>query len=329
MFNRFFFDNTLTNFISTTGNNKISNILSNGGNYISEMGNFIRKNDNEIDTVSYIPIKKIVYDNGNFTWDHVADYINQDKFRVDIKIGRFIKKSLTKDTIKTFNITDKDIEDYVNMFKSYFTLDKNNLKIIEGEEVLKWYLEDNYAKTFDLQTGSLWRSCMRQSDRNKFMDLYAKNNDLCKLLIFLTDDGKLRARALLWDNVVDESGKTYKIMDRIYSIYEHDTFLFKSWASENGYITKLNQSANGEESFQINEIPINLKLRINLKESRLKYYPYLDTFKFFNYEDGYLTNSRSIRYDYELVQCDGGLEKQCDVSDDSEFYNSPFEDDEW
>jgi hypothetical protein len=61
------------------------------------------------------------------------------------------------------------------------------------------------------------------------------------MLIFLTDDGKLRSRALLWDEVIDNHGVKYKFMDRIYSIYDHDVYLFKSWAKENGYITKLEQ----------------------------------------------------------------------------------------
>lgn len=315
MFGRFFFDSDVMNFLQVSSNSKISMILLNGGsNIISEQGNFIKRDRNEIDILTYIPKSRIKDDMS------IEDHFEEDSGRVRIKVGRFIRRFLTKQPFIDFTITDKDIEEFVNLFKSYFTPNKDNLKIVDGHEIMKWYSEEQYGTTCDLRTGSLWNSCMRQKERNKFMDIYCKNQSLCKMLIFLNEDGSLRARALLWEEVIDRNGNIYKVMDRIYSIYDHDVFLFKSWAKENGYITKLDQSAKSEVFFDINGQPITLEMKIKLSKWKLNYYPYLDTFKYFDIYSGHLTNTPNITHQYKLVQCDGSLEKE----PEEEYYEDDY-----
>jgi hypothetical protein len=248
------------------------------------------------------------------------DYFKEKKNRVSIKIGRFVRKFLSEQSFRDFGISNKDIESFVNLYKSYFTPDKNNLIIVEGEDIKKWYSEENYATTCGLKTGTLWNSCMRQADRNKFMELYSINSDTCKMLIFQTEDGKLRSRALLWKDVIDVNGVKYKIMDRIYSIYDHDIYLFKSWAKENGYITKLEQSAKTELFFDINGTSQDLKLKIKLNNFNLKYYPYLDTFKFFDPINGELFNYPTIRTYHKLTQSNGMLDPEPREEDEEDLY---------
>jgi hypothetical protein len=277
---------------------------------ITEIGNFIRRDRKEIDVVSFIPIKKIDFNPEKLGWDDVDNFMNQSTHRTNVKIGRFLRKFISPQSITDFGITDKDIEDFVNLFKSYFSPDKNKLQITDGDDILKWYLEDNYATTCGNRSGGLWKSCMRQSERNKYMVIYTKNISLVKMLILLADDGKLRARALLWENVIDKDGNTYKVMDRIYSIYDHDMFLFKGWAKENGYITKLEQSAKSEVLFDISGQVTRLELKIKLNNWDMKDYPYLDTFKYFDISDGWLSNTMNFKHQYKLVQCDGCVERQ-------------------
>jgi hypothetical protein len=324
MFGRLYFDRELINFLNITSNSKISMIFLNasGSALINEEGNFIKRDKNDIDLLSYYPISKI-------NSDKTLDYFKEKKNRVSIKIGRFVRKFLSEQSFRDFNISDKDIESFVNLFKSYFTPDKNNLLIVEGDEIKKWYSEENYATTCGLRTGSLWNSCMRQVERNKFMELYSVNSNLCKMLIFLTDEGKLRSRALLWEDVVDtSSGFSYKVMDRIYSIYDHDVYLFKSWAKENGYITKLEQSAKTELFFDNNGTTQDLRLKIKLDKHNLVYYPYLDTFKFFDPINGELLNYSTMRTHYKLVQSNGMLEPPPRNEEDDEFEDIGWEDDE-
>jgi|SaaInlV_100m_DNA_2_1039680.scaffolds.fasta_scaffold03663_2 hypothetical protein len=326
MFGRLFFDNEITNFLQVSSNNKISMIMLNGSQgAIIEVGNFIRRDRSKIDVVSFIPIKKIDFDADKLGWDDVDNLMIQSTNRINVKIGRFLRKFLSSQSIVDFGISDKDIEDFVNLFKSYFTPDKNKLQITDGVDILKWYLEDNYATTCGNRSGSLWKSCMRQSERNKYMVLYTKNISLVKMLIFLTDDGKLRARALLWENVVDKYGNSYKVMDRIYSIYDHDMFLFKGWAKENGYITKLEQSAKSEVLFDVNGQPTTLELRIKLNNWEMNDYPYLDTFKYFDLYGGWLSNTVNFRYQYKLVQCDGCVERQ---SEEEEYNEEEYDEGE-
>lgn len=315
MFGRLFFDNQLFDFLNLTANTKVSWLLLNAtGRHINEEGNYIRISKVE-GNLCYMPKLKIK-DDTNFS---------TEKGRVSIKIGRFITKFITKESMIEFGITSSDIESFVNLFKSYFTPDKNNLKVIEGEEILKWYLEDNYAFSNGNRHGSLWNSCMRQAERNSFMKLYSKNPDSVKMLIFLTEEGKLRTRALLWQNVEDLKGNNHKAMDRIYSIYEHDVYLFKSWAKENGYISKLEQSSKCENLFDLQGIPAKIDCFINLKNHDLVSYPYLDTFKYYNPVTGQFSNSPNFTHMYKLVQSSGCVEPRREAEYEENFE----EEDEW
>ena len=149
---------------------------------------------------------------------------------------------------------------------------------------------------------------MRYYDRNKYMRLYTKNHNI-KMVVFLVDN-KVRCRALIWDDVVDLEGNTYKIMDRIYSVYDHDVILFKKWANENGYIPKWTQSAKTEKIFEIGGLPSTIDFIIKLESYDFGYYPYLDTFKYFSQRKGTLSNSRKWNYDYILIQSNGSVEPE-------------------
>jgi hypothetical protein len=154
----------------------------------------------------------------------------------------------------------------------------------------------------------LWNSCMRYYDRNKYMRLYTKNHNI-KMVVFLVDN-KVRCRALLWDGAKDLDDKNYKVMDRIYSVYDHDVILFKKWASENGYISKWTQSAKSEKTFDVGGIATTIDLIIKLESYDFRYYPYLDTFKYFSQWKGTLSNSRKWNYDYILIQSNGSVEPE-------------------
>jgi hypothetical protein len=91
-------------------------------------------------------------------------------------------------------------------------------------------------------------------------------------------------------------------MDRIYSLYEHDIFIFKKWAIENGYITKWEQNSKSEGKFDIDGKLSVLNISIKLENYKQDYYPYLDTFKYFDIYTGNFYNNESNTHQYELVQ---------------------------
>lgn len=285
-------------------------LLQGGESHLFDEGNYIKTEPNEVDVISFVPKSKI---------EKVDDPWNES--RTKIKIGRFIKKFLTEFSVKEFGVNDSLIEKFVNIYKSYFSRDITKLKIVEGDDILKYYQEDSYYMQNGNRHGSLWNSCMRQKERNKFMKLYSSNPDKVKMLVFFADDDKVRARALLWYGVKDHKDDSieYKLMDRIYFYYDHDINFFKDWAKENGYLTKWEQSAKSQMYFDENGSQVVKSLYVILDKVNFPYYPYLDTFKFFKSNKSRLSNSDSYNFDYTLIQSNGQLER--DPEPDEEFHD--------
>ena len=310
MFSNLIFDKSLQEFFQFANRNFIiSQIICSGdiGNHLKDEGNYLAVVPGEYDTISFLPKSKI---------DKVEDPWTQ--CRVKIKIGRFIKKFFSEFSITNWKIDDSEIEKFVNTYKSYFSSDSSNLKIIESGDISKYYLQDNYYSYNGSTYGTLWNSCMRQSDRNKFMKLYDINPNI-KLLVLLSDDDKVKARALLWESgLVDKNGKEWKVMDRIYTYFDHDVDVFKKWADENGYIYKWEQNAKSELYFNVDGKKKTLRLKVNLNCEGLDYFPYLDTFKYYNVDDSQFSNNDRYDYDYILVSSRGYL-PELDIDTDGDF----------
>jgi hypothetical protein len=299
MFQNLNFDNELWEFItSTTGMSRISDILRHNDVALFKLeGDFIKVD--EIDTISFVPKSKLSMCNG----------FSEEKFRTKIKVGRFVKKFFKKETLQMFYINDSQIEEFVNLFKSYFDNDLSKFKIVSGKEIKKWYHVDNYFTPNGCRRGTLWNSCMRYPEKNSYMNIYAENPEVIKMLVNIDETGTVKSRALLWESAQDENGNTYKVMDRIYSVYEHEVTSFKKWAVENGYIYKYEQSAKSERLFVTPSGVKEILLKVKLDNWKLRKYPYIDTFKFLNFSDGVLSNNDNFRYDFILVQNDGELER--------------------
>jgi hypothetical protein len=111
---------------------------------------------------------------------------------------------------------------------------------------------------------------------------------------------------LLWEKAVDIDGNEYKVMDRVYSIYDHEIDKFRKWASDNGYIFKYEQSAKRERAFITPSGARNIDLKVELDRLSFENYPYIDTFKFLN-KRGFLSNSENFEYHFISNQGDGSL----------------------
>lgn len=306
MFYKFNIDQNFKEFLRYTCEIcRVSNILTHE-DYVDFAGDFI-KVEPEVGLISFIPKGKLNLEHSGF---------GDTKFRTQIKIGRFVSKFLPKRVHNIFGISPNDIEEFVNLYKSYFSDDPNKYKIVSGDEILKWYLEDNYYSPNGMRCGTLWNSCMRYHDRNRYMKLYAKNPDKVKMLVYLEDD-KVRTRAILWEDVDFGDGVRGKVMDRIYSVYDHDIKSFQSWAHKNGYITKSQQTSKSEVFFNVGGQNKELLLQIKLDNHLLDFYPYLDTFKFYNPTLGTFSNWNNSRMNYVLVQANGSLEAE--RQDEEEF----------
>ena len=306
------FDSEFYSFLQETrGISKIVDlILYHRGEFLKKTGDFLRKEEGN-DTISFIPKSKLGLVHTGF---------NETKYRTPLKIGRFISKFISNDGLKYFGVDQYDVETFVNLYKSFFDRDESRLKVVEGEEILKYYLLDNYYRPNSACIGTLWNSCMRYREKNKYVEIYAKNPDKIKMLVLFGEDGKVKTRALLWESCQDREGNNYKVMDRIYSIYDHDMIFFKSWAQKNGYIHKFEQSARSENVFMsLNGQPERIDLTVKLDNHICDYYPYIDSFKFYSRKLGTLSNSEWFSYKYILIQNDGGLVPPKEEEEEEEY----------
>lgn len=314
MFKSLIFSKSFIEFLQFANRDHIiAQIICNGqlDNHLKDEGNYICDVPGENDMISFLPKSK---------YEKVEDPWKEG--RVKIKIGRFIKKFFSEFSISNWHINDSEIERFVNFYKSFFSNENSKLEIVTGEDISKYYLEDNYYTLDGMRYGTLWNSCMRQRERNSFMKLYDKNPNI-KMLVLFDSEQKVKARALLWESGVKDpkTDEEYKIMDRIYTFYDHDVDTFKRWAEENGYIYKWKQDAKSELFFNVDGKKKILRLKVDLKCEGLNYYPYLDTFKFMkmNFNNDIVdafSNSDSFPYDYILTSSRGELPSNSDDEDE-------------
>lgn len=284
--------------------------------------NYISPTENP-NMVSYLSMKK-------FKTDLDFDPFNNSN-RTYLKIGRLVNKLIPEKIIKAYRVVDSINEIFTNQYKSWFDKSSFQLKVVSGEEIRKWYNEQNYYRPNGNCIGPLWNSCMRHYDRLKYLDMYCMNPNVKMLVLIDSRDNneRVRCRALLWDNVsvIKSNGEVpsvINIMDRIYSVVDSDIVTFKRWAFENGYIPKYEQNSKSHLSFDIKGNPTIISTKIQLENFKLNHYPYLDTFPYFDYNSGELFNSEFIdTWQYKLIQTNGQLERQ----EDSE--PAIVDDDDW
>lgn len=196
--------------------------------------------------------------------------------RIAAKPGGFISK-IFKD------VSDKEIENFVNLYKTFSQKIDFKFKIVKGKEIRKYYYEGNHFK----DSGSLGNSCMRYYSCQDYFDLYVDNQMISMLLMVSNDNGedKILARALLWN--LDD----VKIMDRIYTIKDDVYYhLMSKWANDNGYYHKTFQNWQNTLSFTNGQKSCEIQISINLTKWDYSVYPYLDTFKWLNMKTGILSN---------------------------------------
>lgn len=199
------------------------------------------------------------------------------------KIGRMIRQLLVDNE---YDVTDAQIEDFVNQFKAEW--DKRNsinrkVEIVSGDKILYWYDQENYLGN----NGTLGNSCMRFSNKNSYMKIYADNPDKISMVI-ITENDKLIARALLWK--LDESTQNKKIyLDRVYYKNDSDFKYLHDWVFEN--------VAKGDEKiFGSHWKSSGGEMICKLENVKFDKYPYADSFHYLykRLVDGKLTGDGMV-----------------------------------
>lgn len=211
------------------------------------------------------------------------------KSRNQIKVGKIVNKLLPG----KFN--DKQIEEFVNLFKATIENTMEKFVVVEGDDIAKWYSQENYKE----RKGTLGSSCMRSMSSTVF-NIYTKNPEVCKLLILMEDD-KILGRALVWklntvrgSSLGTASAPEY-FLDRQYTTNDSDVNKFRDYATKQGWGYKTNNNHHSFSGVTFNGTNYALSMTVQLKEnSRNNYdysrYPYLDTFRRYDPHNGILYN---------------------------------------
>jgi hypothetical protein len=218
-------------------------------------------------------------------------------------VGRIVRRILDSDGQKA---SDKELEEFVNEFKSKVSIKKNRhllFELVEGEKITHYYSHKRYDYT---KENTLQGSCMRYDRCQDYLSIYVSNPEVCKLLILKSPSNQelIIGRALVWKL---DSGDTF--MDRIYYTYDSDVELFKDYAIKNGWCYKSAQDPSEDTSIEF-EPKRRMKgdLTVTLKYAEFRYYPYLDTLKYLSigYPNSQISNTRIEDDDFYLEDTDGG-----------------------
>ena len=264
------------------------------------------------------------------------------KSKDTIKIGRMVRKM-----IEVYNkearirkgiairpghkveLKDKDIEDFVNTYKSFYDSQNNmmdNFMILKGDEISEAYDCNNYWNEWK---GTLGDSCMKEVDSGYF-DIYTTNDTVSLLTLVARSDSAdnsfgalVMGRAILWEL---NDGDTF--MDRIYTTRDSDEKLFIKFARENNFIYKAKQNHSEDGPFftphnnYSDSTPLDLTVSVNSdREEEITEFPYMDTMKYFYWKEGEMTNGhRGNGYlyledtegQYSCSDCDEDGEEECD-----------------
>jgi len=200
----------------------------------------------------------------NFIWT---------KNRIDIKIGKFIKRFLDSD-----KFSDSEIENFVNKWKSLIKTD-DRFEYWEGQNIPDAYITSNYYGQYSYNP--LWNSCM--NDRTDLVDFYVFIRDL-KMVVLINNDNKILGRALLWKDIEGRS-----ILDRIYYINDPDYYKFIELAKSKKWYYKKSNKGN-QWSLENQTLDLDIKVKYPKEAIQPGMFPYLDTLPFLS-EDGYLSNN--------------------------------------
>ena len=272
------------------------------------------------DMISYIQVSRLERENPTggtnihkipnvnlqaITLKSVSDRIWGDGRTPYYSIGRWVRHIFTD--VKKEAISNTDLENFVIAYKMVYGLkdqkeddNDNRLELVSGEEIRKWYLEDNYEK--DCETTDLGKSCMRYEKCQGYFDIYVKNPEVCKLLILKseTETDKICARALLW--TIDNTSRGYDnelYLDRIYFVDVDDVEYYYNWCKKNGVKLAYDNYRMGSDIKALKYFA-----DVNLGEHEYETFPYIDTFGYYNpYE--YMLTQEEDRESYKVQQTDG------------------------
>jgi len=253
-----------------------------------------------------------------------------EKYKSSSKIGRIINK-IYPDKYKP-----TDIELFVNKYKKHFTANFELVDIVKGKDINKWYDCKNYNTT-EVNGSELQNSCMRQSDKNNFMDFYAINDGIEMVVLFadpnkkwseLGEKEKIDARAILWTpDTIDgeENTQGLKFMDRIYYNKQEHKNTLQKYAENQGWFLKHDNDSSINGKVYNPKTNEKKKIIFTLKDMKIPEhhkFPFADTLAVFDPETNILSNDDSKEKIGWLSSTSGSLEGMRWLPYKNRFYHS-------
>ena len=212
--------------------------------------------------MTYTPKNKptIITSNGNWS----------TKGRQSIKYGKGLRKFTER---YTSYLSDNIYEQYHNFIYSEFNF-THELRLVSGEDIRTFYHNINQNNNIR----ALENSCMKHSRCQPYLEMYVKSPNV-KLLVALNKNEVVQGRALIFENVTDDNGQEYTVMERIYT---DDKYIsnFKEYAKEKGWIYKSRQTWDKEPFIAANGTQIPQRLSVTFQNPTNERYPYMDSFKY-------------------------------------------------
>jgi len=243
--------------------------------------------------ISNIPGRVTFLKSENVTKIEYSEFWKTNQREEPTKFGKIISKLFLNKIYNGNKIKEVNIEKFVNEFISKTEITDNKFKMVYGSDVLKYYREDSYSEL----KSTLGASCMRQHDRNHYLEIYGDNTEdgdnfsHIGMLIYLDDNNKITARALVWFNSIKpEPNRIF--MDRIY--YTHDKYIniFIDYAKKQNWLYKKQQTYNNNDYIDpSNDNKVSrLTMTFRLKNKNYDTYPYFDTLSYYTPKTGRLSS---------------------------------------
>ena len=245
-----------------------------------------------------------------------TDWGIKDKSRNSTGIGRLVNQ------IFPGKYNSKEVEDFVNSFKNANKPAENEMKLVKGEDIRKYYLVTNYSE----EIGDLGGSCMRYTRCQSYLDIYVKNPEQVQLLVYTNDEDQVIGRALLW-KLNDKKSKSIEdaeyFLDRVYGIDDSIKKMFQDYANDQGWAWRTTSSYGDCQDITYKGVSgYGVKMTIILDKSDFNYYPYMDTFKELDVNQNKLYN-QDENENWTLTNTDGTYEDNNGVWSDWEDRRIP------
>lgn len=242
-------------------------------------------------------------------------YINTKTERVyKMKAGKFFTA-----IIKETEIGQILSEQVVNWLSEEFTQDWQTYTFGKTPNV-ELHVDDNFKLIYDEHACRDFNgcSCMAGRDRHSYYEQAVE----AKAAYLLDIDGYVLARAIIFTDVIDETGKKWRLLERQYAKESNEVLkrLLVDLCIKGGYIDGYKQVGAGcseSRAFVANDGTslADKKFSIRCDLDTYDTLSYQDSFKYYEYDRNTAYNYADSHYDYNLDTTDYNLEGDDDEDD--------------